>query len=190
VENPAGSITRLLQDWMQGNSEAKDKLFKALYDELRRRAAHQLKGERHGHTLSPSALVHEAYVRLAGRTEADWKNRTHFLAVASQVMRGVLVDHARARRARKRPDAHLRVTLEGIEAAPRASDCEILALNDALDQLQRFDPRQSQIVVLRYFGGLSVDETAQVLDISPATVKREWTVAKAWLHRQLKLKND
>src|SRR5262249_23291580 len=113
--------------------------------------------------------------------------RAHFLAVASQVMRGVLVDHARSRRARKRPDARLRVTLEGIEAPSGASDCEILALNDALDQLQGFDPRQSQIVVLRYFGRLSIDETAQVLDLSPATVKREWTVAKAWLHRQLKM---
>jgi len=175
---------------MGGSSQAKEELFKALYGDLRRRAAQQLKGERPGHTLSPTALVHEAYVRLAGRTEVAWKNRAHFLAVASQVMRGVLVDHARARQARKRPDARLRVTLEGIAATPQASDCEILALNDALEELEGFDPRQSQIVILRYFGGLSVDETAHVLDISPATVKREWTVAKAWLHRRLKPRRE
>jgi RNA polymerase sigma factor (TIGR02999 family) len=182
-ETAAASVTAVLHAWRQGNPGAEDRLFAMVYAELKRQAAGHLRRERREHTLSPTAVVHEAYLRLVAGSDVEWQDRTHFLAVASQVMRRLLVDHARARLASKRPQEKLRVTLDGL---PAASSCDAVALDEALEALAMLDARQSQLVVLRYFGGLSVDETAEALAISPATVKREWTVARAWLHRRLK----
>jgi RNA polymerase sigma factor (TIGR02999 family) len=177
-------ITELLRAWRGGDPAAEAKLFAAMYDELRRRAGRQLRGERSDHTLLPTALVHEAYVRLSEGADLPWQDRAHFLAVASRIMRRVLVDHARARLAAKRPDGKLRVTLDGL-AADEQAGCDILDLNAALDELEQLEPRLSQIAMLRYMGGLSVDEIADVLEVSRNTVKRDWTVAKAWLYRRL-----
>jgi len=186
MTGPQPAITQLLQAWRAGEPGAEAKLFAATYDELRQRAGRQLRGERPDHTLLPTALVHEAYVRLAAGAELAWKDRAHFLAVVSRIMRHVLVDHARARLAEKRPDAKLRVTLDGIAAQAQAEDgVAILDLDAALAELEQLEPRLSQIAVLRYLGGLGVDEIAEILGISPATVKRDWLIARAWLYRRL-----
>ncbi len=144
-----------------------------------------LHGERAEHTLQPTALVHEAYLRMLGETTITWENRTHFFGFAAHVMRHVLVDHARARRRVKRGSGQVRVALDEAIDLAEARDIAIEALDDALVALTEFDPQKSRVVELRYFGGLSIEETAEVLGVSPATVKREWTIAKAWLHREL-----
>jgi RNA polymerase sigma factor (TIGR02999 family) len=176
----------MLQAWGKGDAEAGERLMPLVYAELRRRAAQHLRGERRAHTLEPTALVNEAFVRLVDQ-EAAWQNRDHFYAVASRMMRRVLVDHARARRRMKR-DAGVRLSLSDVAAAQPAAQAEVdvLALNDALDELAVREPRQAQLVELRYFGGLSEAEAASALSVSRATATREWRLARAWLYRRIR----
>ena len=181
---PSGEVTRLLQAWHLGDEAARDRVLSLVYHELRRRAAGHLRRERSGHTLKPTDLVHEAYLRLCSQNAA-WQNREQFFGVASGLMRRILVDHARARAAAKRGSG-LRVTLaEGLAAKPPAEP-DLLDLDRALEALARLDDRQAHLVELRYFGGLSIDEAARILDVSVATANREWVTAKAWLFRRLR----
>jgi RNA polymerase sigma factor (TIGR02999 family) len=180
-----GLVTRLLQAWSSGNPDAQEELLPLVYDELRRRAAGQLRRDRRGHTLQPTALVHEAYLRLVGQRDVAWQCRSHFFALASRMMRRILVDHARARAAGKRPDAALRVTLDGDLARVDPRGCDLLMLDLALSELARLDQRQESIVELCYFGGLTEDEVAGTLSISRSTVARELRSAKAWLYRRM-----
>lgn len=179
-------VTRLLQRWGSGDSKALNELIELVYPELRRIASRYLQGST-GQTLQSTALVHEAYLRLAGRQEMHWTDRAHFYAVAARIIRGILVDHYRAQRAAKRGGEAERVTLEvSGAAAPAASDpVDLLDLDIALNELEQLDPQQARIVELRYFAGLSIEETAHATGISPATVKRDWLVAKAWIRRRL-----
>jgi RNA polymerase sigma factor (TIGR02999 family) len=181
VEN----VTQLLRAAAGGGREELDALLAAVYEDLRVLARRHLAGERAGHTLQPTALVHEAYLRLVDRTSADWSDRVHFFAVASQAFRRILVDHARTRKRRKRGAGRTRLTLHEADAATPRTDVDLLALDEALRLLADIDARQARIVELRYFGGLSIDEVAQVLGMSPRGVDREWSCAKAWLYRQL-----
>jgi RNA polymerase sigma-70 factor, ECF subfamily len=178
-------VTQLLRAWSAGNPDAQEQLLPLVYDELRRRAAGQLRRDRKGHTLQPTALVHEAYVRLLGQQRVDWQSRTHFFALASQMMRRVLVDHARARAAAKRPGQAVRVTLDGELASVDPRGCDLLMLDQALSELARLDQRQGNIVELCYFGGLTEDEVAGAMSISRSTVARELRSAKAWLYRRM-----
>jgi RNA polymerase sigma factor (TIGR02999 family) len=178
---PAPAVTTLLRAWAEGDEAAGEKLFPILYGELRRQAGRYMRRERRGHTLQPSGLVNEAYLRLAGSPDLDWHDRAHFFAIAARVMRQVLVDHARRRRAAKREGCH--VTLEDADAP--TAPLELLDLEDALKELVALDPRQARVVELRFFGGLDVEETAGVLGLSPRTVKREWQTARAWLQHRL-----
>jgi RNA polymerase sigma factor (TIGR02999 family) len=181
---PNQGVTRLLVRWTDGDGAALDELMPLVYDELRRLAQAYLRRESVGHTLQSTALVHEAYIRLIDQ-RVSWQNRAHFFAIAAQSMRRILVDHARSRNAAKRGDGACRVTLdEGlIEAQQR--DVDVIALDEALTNLAKLDPQQGQIVELRFFAGLSIEDTAEVLKISPATVKRDWAMAKAWLYREM-----
>ena len=180
------TVSQLLQAWSAGDLQARDDLVPLVYEELRRRAAACLRGERRDHTLQPTALVNEAYLRLMGQRRTTWRNRAQFFAVSARMMRRILVDHARARDAAKRPGG-VRVTLdERLQAAPPI-ECEVLMLDDALAALAELDERQARIVELKYFGGLSEDEIAAVLSLSRATVTREWRSARAWLYRRLTL---
>jgi len=181
----AGTVSVLLRAWGQGDLRARDDLASLVYRELRGRAGAHLQRERNDHTLQPTALVHEAYMRLVGQERVTWRNRAHFFAIASQMMRRILVDHARERRAAKRPGAHLKVLLDDRIGAAQPRECELMMVDEALVELTRIDPRQGQIVELRYFGGLSEQEVAVVLSISRATVTREWQTARAWLYRRL-----
>jgi RNA polymerase sigma factor (TIGR02999 family) len=178
-------VTRLLQAWSDGNARALDELMPIVYAQLHRLARAQLRGERPGHTLQATALVHEAYVRLVGQTRIRWQNRAQFFGTAAQLMRRILVDHARERRSAKRGGGATRVELDEAFSAAQARDVDLLALDAALERLERLDARQSRLVVLRFFGGLTVDEVAEVLEISPATAKRDWLTAKMWLRREL-----
>jgi RNA polymerase sigma factor (TIGR02999 family) len=178
-------VTRMLIDWSNGESGALDKLIPLVYAELRHIAAGVLRRERRDHTLQPTALVHEAYLRFIDQRNVNWQNRAHFFAIAAQAMRRIIVDHARRHNAVKRGGDNLRVELEEAQAQPLALDLDVLKLDDALTALAAFDPQQSRIVELRFFGGLSIEETAEVIGISPATVKRDWSMAKAWLHREM-----
>lgn len=178
-------ITQLLVDWRGGEQGALDKLMPLVYDELRRLAHHYLSQERPGHTLQPTALVNEAYLRLLDQQNADWQNRTHFFAVAARIMRHLLIDHARSRQYAKRGGGALRVSLDEATAVSADNPVELLMLAEALDRLTVIDERKVAIVELRYFGGLSVEETAEVMRLSTITVKREWLKAKAWLYREL-----
>jgi RNA polymerase sigma factor (TIGR02999 family) len=178
-------ITGLLVAWKNGDNEALDELIPIVYSELRRLARYQLGGERAGHSLQPTALTHEAFLRLLGTRQVGWQNRAHFFAVAAQLMRRVLVEHARKRSATKRGGSITRVTFDETKALAEAQDLDVLALHEALTQLEKIDPRQCRIVELRYFGGLDTEETAEVLGLSPSTVKRDWRVAKIWLRRAL-----
>jgi RNA polymerase sigma factor (TIGR02999 family) len=182
---PSGEITALLLAWREGQPGALDRLLLLVYDDLRRQARRQLRRERSDHTLQPTALVHEAFLRLGGQGAARWQNRRQFFAVASQAMRRVLVDHARAHGAAKRGDGRTRVSLEEWSAAGAAPQVDVLALDQALERLERIDPRQARVVELRYFGGLSAPEAAEVLEVSLATVNRDWAMARAWLFREL-----
>jgi RNA polymerase sigma factor (TIGR02999 family) len=184
VDHP-GEVSRLLEAWGKGDIAARDRMLPLIYHELRRRAGAYLRRERQDHTLQPTALVHEAFMRLIGQNRVAWQNRGHFFGVAAEMMRRILVDHARNRLASKRPDAAVRVTLnDGIGAAqPQA--IEVLLLDQALTELARVDPRQGEIVQLRYFAGLSEQEVACTLSLSRATVTREWQTARAWLFRRM-----
>jgi len=181
----AGLVTELLLRWRGGSQEALDELIPAVYSELRRLAQHHLEGERAEHSLRATALTHEVFLRLCGYQRVGWQNRAHFFAMASRIMRRVLVEHARRRKTAKR-DHGQRVTLAEGHARTEALDIEVLSLHQALSKLEVKDVRQSRVVELRYFGGLGIDETAEVLGVSPATVKRDWRVAKLWLRRELK----
>lgn len=184
-ESARHDITALLHAWSDGDLEARDRLFPVMYEELRRRAAAFIRRERQGHTLQPTALVHEVYLRLVGQDHAAWQNRAQFLAIASEMMRRILVDRARARNMAKRSGRWARVTLveDAARGAPREVD--VLDLDLALDELAAFDPRKARVAVLRFFGGLSLEETGQVLGTSLATTMRDWQAARAWLFRRL-----
>ena len=180
-----GAVSRLLQAWGRGDLQARDDLMPVVYRELRRRAGAYLRRERQDHTLQPTALVHEAFMRLVGQERVAWQNRAHFFAIASHMMRRILVDYAREHQAAKRPGAGIKVMLdERIGAAPPRA-CGLIDLDQALAELARIDPRQGQIVELRYFGGLSEQEVGEVLSISRTTVTREWQTARAWLYRRM-----
>ena len=181
-------LTRLLGAIREGDRTALEQLIPVVYDELRELAAHYIRRERPDHTLQPTALVHEAYMRLAGHVEqygADWRDRAHFFGVAARVMRQVLVDHARAHQAVKRGAGHTRVTLSEELRIAEEETVDLLALDVALTRLASLDTEQARLVELRFFAGLTVEETAEVVGRSPTTVKREWRVARAWLHREL-----
>ena len=180
-------ITGLLRAWGRGDPTARDELVPLVYAELRRRAAAYIRRERPEHTLQPTALVHEAYLRLVGQQRIAWRNRAQFFGVAAQMMRRILVDHARAQRASKRPAAAMKVTLDENAVRAEPENCDLRLLDEALSELAAFDPRQGQIVELRYFGGLAEHEVAEVLGISRATVTREWQIARAWLYRRIRL---
>jgi RNA polymerase sigma factor (TIGR02999 family) len=180
-----GAVSRLLRAWGRGDLQARDDLMPVVYRELRHRAGAYLRRERQDHTLQPTALVHEAYMRLAGQERVAWQNRAHFFAIASQMMRRILVDYAREHEAAKRPGAGVKVMLDDRIGAAQPRACEFIAVDQALVELTRIDPRQGQIVELRYFGGLSEQEVAEVLSISRATVTREWQTARAWLYRRM-----
>jgi len=171
--------------WRSGDKAALDSLMPLVYTELRRIANRYLQGERSDHTLQSTALVHEAYVRMTGQALPQWQNRAHFFAVAAQLMRQILVDHARSHRASKRGGDVYKLALEDAEEQPKVLDFDIVALDDALKSLALMDEQQSRVVELKFFGGLSVEDTAEVLGISPSTVKRDWTTARAWLFREL-----
>lgn len=179
------NLTGLLIAWSDGDQGAFDQLITLAYGELRRQARLFLRREKAGHTLQPTALVHEAFLRLAGQNRVRWQNRQQFFAVAAQAMRRVLVDWARARASVKRGEGRTRVTLEDIHLPSAPASVDVESLDRALDALAALDPRQARLVELRYFGGLTAAEAAQVLGISLATVKRDWTVARAWLFREL-----
>ncbi len=178
-------ITRLLVKWSEGDQAALSELMPLVYSELRRLARHHLRRERPDHTLQSTALVHEAYLRLVEQKKAHWKSRAHFFAVAAQLMRRILVDHARHHRAAKRGAGAVKLSLDVAVALPNQLSPDLLRLDDALGRLAKIDPVQSTMVELRFFGGLSIDETAEILGVSPTTVKREWSTAKAWLYREL-----
>ena len=182
-------ITGLLQAWRDGNRDALDELVPIVYDELRRIAHRYMRRQAAGQTLQTTAVVHEAYMKLAGQDGVAWQNRAHFYGVCAQVMRGLLVDRARARGAAKRGGAGYKVSVSDGVAASNAADFDIVALDDALQRLASIDPRKAHIVELRYFGGLTVEETAVFLDLSPITIKREWLKAKAWLYNELRQEN-
>jgi RNA polymerase sigma-70 factor (ECF subfamily) len=178
-------VTRLLLEWREGNQAAKDQLIDAVYGELRRLANHHLRRERPDHTLQTTALVHEAYLQLIDQRRVQWQNRAHFFGIAAHLMRRILVEYARRRVAAKRGGGALRVALDERVAETGEPDITLVALDDALRALAAFDPRQSQIVELRFFGGLTVEDTAAVTGVSTRTIKREWRLAKAWLQREI-----
>jgi RNA polymerase sigma factor (TIGR02999 family) len=185
AHRPPSQITQLLQRWRDGNREALDALLPLVYEELRRLAHRHLRNERAEHTLQSSALVHEAYLRLVGQDFPQWEGRTHFFAIAAQLMRQILVDYARRHRASKRGSGVCMLTLDDVEPLPQRKDLDVVALNDALNSLAEIDPRQSHIVELRFFAGLSLEETSEAMGIGTATVQRDWTAARAWLHREI-----
>lgn len=180
-----GEITLLLVELRRGNSDAEAKLIPLVYEQLHRLAAHYMRRERPSHTLQPTALVNEAYLRLAFQRATHWQSRAHFFGVAARLMRQILVEHARAKRAAKRGPFVQKFSLDEALEYSQDRSKELIALDDALKSLDQLDARQSRIVELRFFGGLSVEETAEVLGISPRTVKRDWNVARAWLHGEL-----
>lgn len=176
----SNEVTRLLIDWAQGNQRALDDLTPLVYRELRRLAASHLRNERQGHTLQPTALVHEAYIRLVDQSSPNWQNRSHFYGVAARQMRQILVDHARRKLAGKR--AGVRVSLDEAVSFGREQVQDLVALDSSLNALEKLDPRKCRAVELRYFGGLSMEEIAQTLEVSPVTVRRDLRMAEAWLH--------
>lgn len=184
MAEPEREVTALLKDWGGGDRAALERLMPLVYAELRRVAASYLRAERPDHTLQPTALVHEAYLRLVDQSSVKWQNRAHFFGIASQMMRRILVDHARRRQAAKRDAASFFLRTPNAEDDGR--DPELLALDAALGGLESLDARQARIVELRFFGGLTVEETAEVTGVSPATVKREWQTARAWLAREIR----
>jgi RNA polymerase sigma factor (TIGR02999 family) len=178
-------LTELLLDWRQGDETALKRLTPLVYDELRRIAHRYVQRERNGHTLGTTALVNEAYLRLAGQKKIDWQNRSHFFAVTAQVMRHILIDHARRRHFAKHGGGAQRVSLAEAETMSQERARELVLMDEALDELAQLDLRKSRVVELRYFGGLGLEETADVLEISVMTVRRDWRAAKAWLYRRI-----
>jgi RNA polymerase sigma factor (TIGR02999 family) len=178
-------VTQLLVDWSHGDKQALNELMPLVYDELRRLARAYLRRERPDHTLQGTAVVHEAFLRLIDQNRIQWQNRAHFFGVAAQMIRRILVDHARGQLAAKRGGMVGKLSLDEAIAIPGARDIDLVKLDDAMTGLARLDPQQSRIVELRFFGGLTIEETAEVLKVSPATVKRDWVIAKAWLHQYL-----
>ena len=183
-------ITLLLSKITAGDREAQAKLISVVYDELHRLASHYMRQERPDHTLQPTALVHEAFLKLFEQQDTTWENRRHFFAVAAQVMRRILVDHARTRNAQKRGAGRQRVELESAIVWAEDRPRELLAIDEALTRLAEWDARQCQVVELRFFGGLSIDETAEILGVSARTIKRDWSMARAWLHGELSRHDD
>jgi RNA polymerase sigma factor (TIGR02999 family) len=185
MQRPEG-ITQLLVDWSNGDQKALDKLMPLVYSELRRQAGNYLRRERPGHTLQPTALVNEAYLKLIDQKNAKWQNRAQFFGVAAQLMRRILVDHARQHQAAKRGGSdQQRLSITSAEKLVKQPEVDLLALHEALEELTAIDPQQGRIVELRFFGGLSIEETAEVLHIGHATVERDWKMARAWLRRKL-----
>jgi len=181
----SGQVTELLVRWQGGDREALDALMPLVYSELRRLANSYLQRERSDHTLQSTALVHEAYVRMVDQNLPQWQNRAHFFAVAAQLMRQILVDYARSHRAAKRGGGACKVTLTDAASRPQRVDIDVVALDDALKSLAQIDPQQSRVVELRFFAGLSIEDTSEVLGISPSTVNRDWNTARVWLYREL-----
>lgn len=191
MDQPApNEITQRLIAWSKGDEEALEQLIPAVYQELRRMADHYLRRESPGHSLQPTALVHEAYLRLIDQTQVEWHNRAHFFGVAAQMMRRILVDHAKAKHRAKRGGAARKLSLDEATHYTHERAAELVALDEALQSLAELDSRKSRIVELRYFGGLTVEETAQVLGVSDKTVMRDWNLAKAWLYQQLGQRED
>lgn len=183
---PPQGVTQLLKDWSAGDRAALDKLMPLVYGELRRLANNYLRRERANHTLQPTALVNEAYLKLIDQKSAHWQNRAQFFGVAAQLMRRILVDHARTRQAQKRGGSdQQRLSLTNVDHATAKPEIDLLALNEALEELAELDPQQARIVELKFFGGLSIEETAEVLGIGHATVERDWKMARAWLRHKL-----
>ena len=185
VPDSANEITKLLHGWQGGDRAALDALVPVVYKELRRLAHYELRKERPDHTLQSAALVHEAYFRLVGQDLPQWESRTHFFAIAAQLMRQILVDYARRRRASKRGSGACILTLDDAMILPQRKDVDVVAIDDALHALAEVDPRQSRVVELRFFAGLSLEEISEVMGIATATVQRDWTAARAWLHREI-----
>jgi RNA polymerase sigma factor (TIGR02999 family) len=185
LSSSSATITQLLVQWSRGEQHALDALTPMVYQELRRMARRHLRRERPDHTLESTALVHEAYLRLIDQSNIQWQNRNHFFALVSELIRRILVDYARNRMAAKRGGQNIKLSLDEAIAAPEKKNLDLVALDDALQELAARDPRQSRIVELRYFGGLTLETTADVLGISLATVKRDWLLAKAFLKREL-----
>jgi len=183
--NTHPTVTALLADWSRGDTTALEQLLPLVYTELRRIATRQLRRERTGHTLQPTALVHEVYLRLVDQRHADWQNRAHFLGVAARIMRRILVDHARRHIAGKRGGGLQCVSIDDAQEIAAAGEMPILALDNALGRLHDMDPDLARVVELRAFGGLTIDEAAHVLGVSPSTTKRDWRTAKAWLKREM-----
>jgi RNA polymerase sigma factor (TIGR02999 family) len=181
----ATDVTKLLLAWNQGDRSALDRLMPVVYDELRRLARRHMRSENPGHTLQATALVNDAYLRLVDQTRVNWQNRAQFFGVAAQIIRRVLVDHARARHRLKRGGNAVKVELDEGNMATERTGMDIVALDDVLNRLAKVDPRKCQIIQLRFFGGLSIEETATALNISPATVKREWAFARSWLYKEM-----
>ena len=186
MELSSTDVTALLVQLSKGDKSVIERLMPLVYDELHRRAAGYMRKERANHTLQPTALVHEAYLKLVQQRESNWKNRAHFLAVAAQLMRRILIDHARARLSAKRGGEAELVSLDEAFQFRTDTPAGLLSVDDALTKLEKLDPRQGRIVEMRFYGGLTVDETAEVLSVSSRTVEREWTLARAWLYAQLK----
>lgn len=185
MEEPTGEITRLLTEVTNGNRQAIDRLMPLVYSELRKMARRYLSRERRDHTLQPTALVHEAYLKLVDQKGAGWKDRAHFFALAAQVMRHILIDHAKKHIADKRGGGAGKLSLDVFDAIEKEQYPQLIVLDEALSRLQQSDPRQGQIVELRFYGGLTEEEVAEVIGISARTVKRDWSVAKAWLYREM-----
>src|SRR2546422_5832457 len=183
-------VTQLLIQWSNGDKAALDKLMPLIYSELRQVARHYMSRERPGHTLQTTALVNEAYVRLVNRKGVHWQNRAHFFAIAAQLMRSILVDHARSHAYAKRGGGARKIALDEALAVSQQRAADVVALDDALKRLAEIDPQQSRIVELKFFGGLTIEETAEVLGLSPATIKREWSTAKAWLYHELSASSE
>lgn len=185
LQSEASDLSVRLRDWQTGDSSALDSITPVIYAELRKIAARSLKRERPNHTLQPTELAHEAFIKLIDVSDIDWQGRAHFFAVASRIVRQVLVDHARAKSSEKRGGGAERVELSEALCGCHGPDADLLELDEALEELSKFDERQSRLIELRFFGGLTIEETAVVLETSPATVKREWALARAWLSRRL-----
>jgi RNA polymerase sigma factor (TIGR02999 family) len=185
MTRPSHQVTKLLADWSAGDESAPEKLMPLVYDELRRLAHQYMRREKPGHTLQTSALVNEAYVRLVGQSKIRWESRAHFFGIAARLMRQILVDEARRRNFAKRGGGAIRVSLNEATAVAQEQSASVVALDDALKGLEKIDPRKSRIVELRFFGGMSIEETAEALKVSPGTVMRDWTFARAWLREQM-----
>lgn len=179
------NITHLLKEWSDGDERALDRLTPLVYEELRQQAARYLRKEQPGHSLQATALINEAFLRLIDVKDVQWQNRAHFFAIAANLMRRILVDHARRRDAEKRGGSHMRLTLDEALAMAKEPEVDLLAIDEALDRLAAIDEQQARVVELRFFSGLTVEETAAALGVSPKTVKRDWSVARAWLRREI-----